>query len=67
MLLIGWVATPMAAQALQDENIIYQALASTPLKKVASPEDIANQIVVLSSTVLSGHVTGANKPAKLFE
>lgn len=24
----GWVATPMAAQALQDENIVYAALAS---------------------------------------
>lgn len=30
----------------------------TPLKKVAIPEDIASQIVVLSSGVLSGHVTG---------
>lgn len=24
----GWVATPMAGNALKDENIIYQALAS---------------------------------------
>lgn len=33
-------------------------VASTPLRKVATPEDIANQILVLSSSVLSGHVTG---------
>jgi 3-oxoacyl-[acyl-carrier protein] reductase len=28
------------------------------LRKVASPEDVAAQIVVLSSDTLSGHVTG---------
>jgi len=27
---------------------------------VATPEDIANQILVVSSPVLSGHVTGQN-------
>jgi enoyl-[acyl-carrier-protein] reductase (NADH) len=31
---------------------------STPLKKFATPLDVANQIVVLSSSVVSGHVTG---------
>jgi len=30
----------------------------TPLKKVATPTDIANQIVMLSSNRVSGHVTG---------
>ena len=30
----------------------------TPLKKVATPLDVANQIVVLSSSTVSGHVTG---------
>ena len=30
----------------------------TPMKKVAEPWDVATQIVVLSSPVLSGHVTG---------
>jgi 3-oxoacyl-[acyl-carrier protein] reductase len=29
-----------------------------PLEKVAEPEDVAAQIVVLASDVLSGHVTG---------
>lgn len=32
----------------------------TPLRKVATPEDIANQILVVASPVLSGHVTGQN-------
>ena len=31
---------------------------STALRKVATPEDVANQIVVLSSSTVSGHVTG---------
>jgi 3-oxoacyl-[acyl-carrier protein] reductase len=28
------------------------------LRKVAQPEDVANQVVVLASPILSGHVTG---------
>ncbi|PSR79451.1 hypothetical protein PHLCEN_2v7038 [Hermanssonia centrifuga] len=54
----GWVRTPMAESALQNPKIVYQALATTPLKKVAQPQDIASQIVILSSPLVSGHVTG---------
>ncbi|TFK84441.1 NAD(P)-binding protein [Polyporus arcularius HHB13444] len=54
----GWVKTPMAEEALKNPNIVYRALATTPLKKVAVPEDVANQIVVLSSSTVSGHVSG---------
>ncbi|RPD76830.1 NAD(P)-binding protein [Lentinus tigrinus ALCF2SS1-7] len=54
----GWVKTPMAEEALKNPNIIYRALATTPLKKVAIPEDVANQIVILSSSTVSGHVSG---------
>ncbi|KAG8215403.1 hypothetical protein J3R82DRAFT_9010 [Butyriboletus roseoflavus] len=54
----GWVRTLMAESALADPNVVYRALATTPLKKVATPLDIANQIVVLSSSTVSGHVTG---------
>ncbi|KAJ7204721.1 NAD-P-binding protein [Mycena pura] len=54
----GWVKTPMAEEALSDPTIVYRALATTPMKKVAEPWDVATQIVVLSSPVLSGHVTG---------
>ncbi|KAF7349244.1 hypothetical protein MSAN_01713900 [Mycena sanguinolenta] len=54
----GWVRTAMAEEALKDPLIVYRALATTPLKKVAIPSDVATQIVVLSSTKLSGHVTG---------
>ncbi|KAF7316259.1 hypothetical protein MIND_00144500 [Mycena indigotica] len=54
----GWVKTPMAEEALKDPLVVYRALATTPLKKVAEPWDVATQIAVLSSPALSGHVTG---------
>ncbi|KAH9829920.1 uncharacterized protein C8Q71DRAFT_789203 [Rhodofomes roseus] len=54
----GWVKTPMAEHALKQPDIIYHALATTPLKKVATPEDVASQVVFVASTAVSGHVSG---------
>lgn len=54
----GWVKTPMAAHALENSEIVYRALATMPLKKVATPEDVATQVVFVSSTAVSGHVSG---------
>ncbi|KAF8900501.1 NAD dependent epimerase/dehydratase [Gymnopilus junonius] len=54
----GWVKTPMATDSLKNPRVAYAALATTPLKKIAEPNDIANQILVLSSNKISGHVTG---------
>ncbi|KAI0776662.1 NAD-P-binding protein [Trametes elegans] len=54
----GWVKTPMAEESLMDPNVVYQALATTPLKKVATPEDVAGQVVIMSSPTLSGHISG---------
>ncbi|KAI0798180.1 NAD-P-binding protein [Abortiporus biennis] len=54
----GWVYTPMAAESLKDPEVVYRALATTPLKKFAQPEDVATQVAVLASQTLSGHVTG---------
>ncbi|KAL0952832.1 hypothetical protein HGRIS_007057 [Hohenbuehelia grisea] len=54
----GWVKTPMAEKTLQDKVVVQRALATTPLKKVAEPLDVANQILVVSSPTLSGHVSG---------
>ncbi|KAJ7696751.1 NAD-P-binding protein [Mycena rosella] len=54
----GWVRTPHKIETLKDPAFVYRALATTPLKKVAEPSDIAAQVVVLSSPSLSGHVTG---------
>ncbi|TCD64844.1 hypothetical protein EIP91_003548 [Steccherinum ochraceum] len=54
----GWVFTPLAEEALKDPAVVYRSLATTPLKKFAQPIDIATQIVMLSSPIVSGHVTG---------
>ncbi|KAF8509112.1 NAD dependent epimerase/dehydratase [Hysterangium stoloniferum] len=54
----GWVKTPMAEEALKDRAVVYRSIATTPLKKFASARDIANQIVILASPSVSGHVSG---------
>lgn len=54
----GWVKTPMTDEVLEDPQTVYRVLATSPLKKVAMPIDVATQIVVLASSTLSGHVTG---------
>jgi 3-oxoacyl-[acyl-carrier protein] reductase len=54
----GWTATPMSKAALKDGPRVERALSTMALKKVATPEDIAAQILVLASDRLSGHVTG---------
>ncbi|KAK1227871.1 hypothetical protein PQX77_009114 [Marasmius sp. AFHP31] len=54
----AWVYTPMAADALKDPAVVYQSLATTPLKKVGTTFDVAAQIAILASARVSGHVTG---------
>ncbi|KAI9463479.1 NAD(P)-binding protein [Boletus coccyginus] len=54
----GWVRPPTKESVLADPAVFYRAVATMPLKKFATPLDVANQIVVLSSSTLSGHVTG---------
>ncbi|KAK3114347.1 hypothetical protein LTR53_007434 [Teratosphaeriaceae sp. CCFEE 6253] len=56
----GWVATPLAAATLEDKAFVERALATTPLRKVGTPADVARQVAVLASPVLSGHVSGMN-------
>ena len=53
----GWTETPMTRGHVDPGQV--QAVSRTmSLRKVASPEDVATQVVVLSSDTLSGHVTG---------
>ena len=53
----GWTETPMTRGHVDPGQV--QAVSRTmSLRKVASPEDVAMQVVVLSSDTLSGHVTG---------
>ena len=44
--------------ALSSSFSLISRHSSTPLKKVAEPRDVANQIVLLSSARVSGHITG---------
>lgn len=54
----GWTATPMAADALADDAAVGRALATTPLRRVAQPEDVAAVALTLCAPRLSRHVTG---------
>ncbi|CED83111.1 Molecular chaperone (DnaJ superfamily) [Phaffia rhodozyma] len=54
----GWVRTPAVASALANPTIVYNSIATVPLRKFALPSDIANQILFLASSSASGHVTG---------
>jgi 3-oxoacyl-[acyl-carrier protein] reductase len=53
----GWTATPMAAEALESDELVIQALRTMPLRRVAAPRDVASTIAFLLSP-LSRHVTG---------
>jgi 3-oxoacyl-[acyl-carrier protein] reductase len=53
----GWTETPMTRGRVDPAQI--DAISRTmALRKVARPEDVAAQVVVLASDTLSGHVTG---------
>jgi 3-oxoacyl-[acyl-carrier protein] reductase len=53
----GWTESPMTRGVIDPEQI--QRVSRTmALRKVAQPEDIAKQIVVLASDEISGHLTG---------
>jgi 3-oxoacyl-[acyl-carrier protein] reductase len=54
----GWTESPMTRTALTDPDLVARVTRTMPLQKVAEPEDVARQVVVLASDVLSGHVTG---------
>lgn len=54
----GWTVSPMTRATLDDPSVLERATKTMPLRKAASPEDIASQVVVLASDEISGHVTG---------
>jgi 3-oxoacyl-[acyl-carrier protein] reductase len=53
----GWTYSPMTRGEVDDE-VLDRVTATMPLRKIAEPEDVARQVVVLASDELSGHVTG---------
>lgn len=54
----GWTESPMTRASLADPALIGRITRTMPLRKVAVANDVAAQVVVLASDVLSGHVTG---------
>ncbi|GHJ90042.1 hypothetical protein NliqN6_6444 [Naganishia liquefaciens] len=54
----GWVRTQMAEESMRDEAVRYQAMATTPLNKIAEPEEVAIQVAFLASHRVAGHTTG---------
>jgi 3-oxoacyl-[acyl-carrier protein] reductase len=54
----GWTESPMTRTSLDDPELVRTATRTMSLRKVARPEDVARQVVVLASDELSGHVTG---------
>lgn len=54
----GWTVTPsVLARGLSDDHFA-RATATMSIKKLGKPEDVAAQVVVLSSDELSGHLSG---------
>jgi len=54
----GWTSSPMTREELEDPTLVERLTRTMPLRKVATPEDVARQVVVLASDEISGHVTG---------
>jgi 3-oxoacyl-[acyl-carrier protein] reductase len=54
----GWTVSPMTRSTLEDPAVLERATRTMALRKAATPEDVARQILVLASDELSGHVTG---------
>ena len=53
----GWTETPMTRGHV-DPDGIRRVSRTMALRKVAQPEDVARQVVVLATDEVSGHVTG---------
>jgi 3-oxoacyl-[acyl-carrier protein] reductase len=53
----GWTISPMT-RGLLAEDRVRRITMTMPLRKVATAEDIASQVLLLASDIVSGHVTG---------
>ena len=54
----GWTVTPKKLEQGVDDEMVERATATMSLKKLATPEDVASMVVMLSSDSISGHITG---------
>jgi len=53
----GWTESPMTRGHVEPDDVL-RITRTMPLRKVATPADVARQVVVLASDRLSGHVSG---------
>jgi 3-oxoacyl-[acyl-carrier protein] reductase len=53
----GWTESQMTRGHVEPDDVL-RLSRTMPLRKVAQPEDVARQVVVLASDRLSGHVSG---------
>jgi 3-oxoacyl-[acyl-carrier protein] reductase len=54
----GWTVTPKRAAAGIDPGHVARATSTMARKQLATPDDVARQVVLLASDVASAHVTG---------
>jgi len=54
----GWTVTQKKIEEGLDQKHVDKVISTMALKKLATPEDVANSIVMLASDSISGHVTG---------
>ncbi|MBI2020903.1 SDR family oxidoreductase [Candidatus Giovannonibacteria bacterium] len=54
----GWTWTPMTEEFRKNKNAVIEALETHSLRRIANAEDVAKQIVILSSEEASGYITG---------
>ena len=54
----GWTVTPKRAEAGLDPSHVERATATMARKQLATPEDVAAQVIVLASDRMSQHQTG---------
>jgi len=55
----GWCATPITEEMLKDKQFVHTITSTIPLRKVATPKDIAAAVVFMASDELAGHLSGA--------
>ncbi len=54
----GWTVTPMAEEELRKGDLLDRVTKTMPLRRVASPADVASAVLFFASPVMARHVSG---------